>query len=281
MCHKFFIEMNRNRRNNSNCSCWNRSNSLPVAIWSEIVCINKALAFFLLSFFLLSNASRSMSHICVWNSGQWSWQNVIYLHWNVPDPWLTFPAFQICTSHSGTSFQESEPANAWSGLGSRQGRGRKVWENKVLLPKGRGTARHFKYPSSPELRMSLLYQQPSDNKNQTERGDKNTLTSSSLGGRKRMSSESFNWCIDLKELNRLHRELQCSAHFIMAMENFWNGKKKTWVNCPLTHVHQKARVWGKLFRTQKTVCSLKLLHEIDVQGYLSWHYYNARKFGGK
>lgn len=59
---------------------------------NQIVCINKTLAFFF--FFFWSNASRSMSHICAWNSGQWSWQNVIYLHWNLPDPWFTFPAFQ-------------------------------------------------------------------------------------------------------------------------------------------------------------------------------------------
>lgn len=61
---------------------------------SEIVCINKALAFFFFLLILLSNASRSMSHIYAWNSGQWSWQNVIYWHWNVPDPRFTFPAFQ-------------------------------------------------------------------------------------------------------------------------------------------------------------------------------------------
>lgn len=59
---------------------------------TETVCINKALDS--PPPFLLSNASRSRSYICPWNSGQWSWQNVIYLHWNVPDPRFTLPAFQ-------------------------------------------------------------------------------------------------------------------------------------------------------------------------------------------
>lgn len=128
---------------------------------SEIVCINKALAFFFKKKNVLPNANLSMSHISAWNSGQWSWQNVIYWHWNVPDPQFTFPAFQAGFHiqwpfwRSGRASQLPWATNSQGVAGGQPGEQlARARITSALFQRRRSTAINLKRQGSAELRIT-------------------------------------------------------------------------------------------------------------------------------